>query len=64
MLDDLDLDRITDARTRELVQQLLNMLEDAMAALRLAQEENQRLRDEINRLKGEQGAPGSFSFPI
>ena len=53
MLDDLDLDRITDARTRELVQQLLNMLEDAMAALRLAQEENQRLRDEINRLKGE-----------
>ena len=57
MLDDLDLDRITDARTRELVQQLLNMLEDAMAALRLAQEENQRLRDEINRLKGEQGAP-------
>src|SRR6266851_1229177 len=57
MLDDLDLDRITDARTRELVQQLLNMLEDVMADLRLAQEENQRLRDEINRLKGEQGAP-------
>ena len=57
MLDDLDLDRITDAHTRELVQQLLNMLEDVMADLRLAQEENQRLRDEINRLKGEQGAP-------
>ena len=28
-----------------------------MADLRVAQAENQRLRDEINRLKGEQGRP-------
>jgi hypothetical protein len=28
-----------------------------MADLRVAQAENQRLRDEINRLKGEKGRP-------
>ena len=57
MLEDLDLSSIADERARELVQQLLNVLEDVMADLRAAQAENQRLRDEINRLKGEQGAP-------
>src|SRR2546425_548144 len=57
MLEALDLSSITDERARELVQQLLNVLEEVMAALRAAQAENQRLRDEINRLKGEQGAP-------
>ncbi len=57
MLEDLDLSSIADERTRELVQRLLNVLEDVMADLRAAQAENQRLRDEINRLKGEQGAP-------
>jgi len=55
MLEDLDLSSIADERARELVQQLLNVLEEVMAALRAAQAENQRLRDEINRLKGEQG---------
>jgi Transposase IS66 family len=57
MLDDLDLNSITDERARELVRQLLNLLEAVMADLRAAQAENQRLRDEINRLKGEQGRP-------
>jgi len=57
MLEELDLSNIADERAHELVQQLLNVLEDVMAALRAAQAENQRLRDEINRLKGEQGAP-------
>jgi hypothetical protein len=57
MLEDLDLSSIADARAHELVQQLLNVLEDVMAAPRAAQAENQRLRDEINRLKGEQGVP-------
>src|SRR6266571_4104785 len=55
MLEDLDLNSIADDRARELVRQLLNLLEDVMADLRVAQAENQRLRDEINRLKGEQG---------
>ncbi len=57
MLEDLDLSSIADERARQLVQQLLNMLEDVMADLRAAQAENQRLRDELNRLKGAQGAP-------
>src|SRR2546428_3646614 len=57
MLEDLDLSSIADERARELVQQLLNVLEDVMVALRAAQAENQRLRDELNRLKGVQGAP-------
>src|SRR3989442_15678600 len=57
MLDDLDLNSITDERARELVRRLLNVVEDVMADLRAAHAENQRLRDEINRLKGEQGTP-------
>ena len=57
MREDLDLHSIADERARELVRQLLNRLEDVRADLRAAQAENQRLRDEINRLKGEQGTP-------
>ena len=57
MLDDLDLSSIPDDRTRELIIRLLNIIETVTADLRAAQTENQRLRDEINRLKGEQGTP-------
>ena len=57
MLEDLDLNSITDERVRELVQRLLNRLEDVMAELQAAQADIQRLRDEIARLKGEQGQP-------
>src|SRR5690242_10979417 len=57
MLDDLDLSSITDDRTRDLIVRLLNLIETQAADLRAAQAENQRLRDEINRLKGEQGKP-------
>jgi hypothetical protein len=57
MLEDLDLPSIVDEQARELVRRLLNVLEEVMADLRAAQAENQRLRDEINRLKGEQGRP-------
>jgi hypothetical protein len=57
MLDDLDLTSITDQDTRELVVRLLNLIETLAADLRAAQTEIQRLRDEINRLKGEQGKP-------
>jgi len=57
MFEDLDLSSLAEERARQLVQQLLNVLEDVMADLRAAQAENQRLRDELNRLKGEQGAP-------
>jgi len=53
----IDLDGIREPHARELVVQLLNLLEEVMSALRESQAENQRLRDEINRLKGEQGKP-------
>src|SRR5215510_10887383 len=57
MLEEFDLHSIADERARELVRRLLNMLEDVMADLRASQAENQHLRNEINRLKGEQGTP-------
>ncbi len=57
MLDDLDLSSIADDWMRELVIRLLNIIETVTADLRTAQAENQRLRDEIARLKGEQGQP-------
>jgi hypothetical protein len=66
MFDDLDLSRIEDENTRELVGRLLNLVEKLSADLRDAQGEIQRLRDENNRLKGEQGKPkirGNTSKP-
>jgi hypothetical protein len=57
MLEDLDLTSIADDRTRELVRRLLNLLEDVRADLRAAQAEIQHLRNEMHRLKGEQGQP-------
>jgi len=57
MLDDLDLTGIQDERARTLIIRLLNLLETVSSDLRSAQEEIQRLRDENNRLKGEQGKP-------
>jgi hypothetical protein len=57
MLDDLDLSAIQDERARALIVRLLNLIEDLTADLRAAQEEIQGLRDENNRLKGEQGKP-------
>jgi hypothetical protein len=57
MLDKIDLNTIQDENARELIRQLLNLVEKLSADLRDAQVENQRLRDENNRLKGEQGKP-------
>jgi hypothetical protein len=47
----------TDERARELIVRLMNLVEKLSADLREAQAENQRLRDEIARLKGEKGKP-------
>ena len=52
MFDNIDLNAIQDENARELIRQLLNLVEKLSADLRDAQVENQRLRDEVNRLKG------------
>lgn len=57
MLDTLDLASIPDERSRDLIRQLLNLIETLSSDLRTAQADNQRLRDEINHLKGEHGKP-------
>ena len=57
MLDDLDLTSIADERLRTLIVRLLNLIDAQASDLRDAQAEIQRLRDENNRLKGEQGKP-------
>ena len=57
MFDEIDFSSIQIENARELIQRLLNLVEKVSADLRDAQIENQHLRDEINRLKGEQGKP-------
>ena len=57
MLDQAQLNRISDPETRHFVQQLANLLEQALDNTDALRAENQRLKDEINRLKGEQGKP-------
>jgi len=57
MLNDLDLSGIQDERAREVIVRLLNLVEEQGRELAEARAEIQRLRDENNRLKGEQGKP-------
>jgi len=57
MFENLDLESIQDEKARELIRQLLNLVEQLSTDLRDARVEMQRLRDEVNRLKGEQGKP-------
>jgi hypothetical protein len=56
-LNPIDLSNIQDENARELIVRLMNLIETVSADLRNAQIEIQRLRDENNRLKGEQGKP-------
>jgi len=55
MIDRIDLSRIQNEPTRELIVRLLNVIEQQPTVIRDLQARNQELRDEINRLKGEQG---------
>ena len=58
MLENFDPNAIQDLESaRQALVHLLNLIEDLTADLRTAQAEMQRLRDENNRLKGEQGKP-------
>ena len=58
LLDQLDLEQIQDvAQAKQAVVGLLNLVEALPATVRELQAEVQRLRDENNHLKGEQGRP-------
>jgi len=58
MLEDFDLNGIQDVEhARQGLVRLLNLVENLALENRELREENQRQRDEINRLKGEQGKP-------
>lgn len=62
MVDDLAVDpeRLSEPDLRRLVGRLLNLVEDLQAEIAALREENQRLRDEIARLKG---LPARPTFP-
>jgi hypothetical protein len=53
----LDLHQIPDEATRQTVGRLLNLVEQLHAQVQALTAENQQLRDEIHRLKGERGRP-------
>lgn len=58
MLDDFDFAKIQDLdAARQCIKHLLNLVEELKGHVDTFREENQRLRDEINRLKGERGRP-------
>lgn len=54
----VDLAQIQDVeQAKQAIVRLFNLVEDLQTTVRQLQAENQRLRDEVNRLKGEQGKP-------
>jgi len=57
MLDDVDLSGIADTEARRILDLLRNVIAVQVGEIATLRAENQRLRDEVNRLKGEQGAP-------
>ena len=56
-LPEINLDAISDLATREVVRQLLNIIEAQAAEIAALRAENQHLRDENARLKGGSGKP-------
>ncbi len=54
---DIDIDSIADQNTRIIVRHLLNIIEMQAAEIVRLKDENQKLRDEVNHLKGEQCKP-------
>ena len=48
-----EIERLEDPNTRQLVSVLLNLLEEVVSENMRLRQENQVLKDEINRLKGE-----------
>ena len=54
---DVNLDAITDPAARQVIAQLLNLIETLSADNQALRVENQHLRDELARLKGGSGKP-------
>jgi hypothetical protein len=54
---DVNLDAITDPAARQVIGQLLNLIETLVAENQALRAENQQLRDELARLKGGSGKP-------
>ncbi len=57
LLQSIDPDALPDEQLRPTLSLVLNIIEDLVVAVEALTAENQGLRDEINRLKGEQGTP-------
>ncbi len=57
LLANIDPEKIADESVRQTVIIRLNHIEDLSAVVNTLKAENQQLRDEINRLKGEPGKP-------
>ena len=49
----IDVNSLGDENIRRAIELLYNLIEDLCSGIRDLQEENQRLRDEVSRLKGE-----------
>ena len=52
-----DIDKIEDPASKKVMSVLLNLIEELASENARLRQENQALKDEINRLKGEQGKP-------
>ena len=57
LLQSIDPQQIADFEVRQTVEVLLNLIEQLNLKVKHLEKENQKLRDENNRLKGEQGKP-------
>ncbi|MFN0073273.1 MAG: hypothetical protein ACKVVP_17465 [Chloroflexota bacterium] len=57
ILQSIDPDALPDAQLRPTLRLLLNIIEELVVSVELLEVENQQLRNEINRLKGEHGTP-------
>jgi hypothetical protein len=54
---DFNIEEIEDSRLKEIFRKWMNYSEAQASEIKELKEENQKLKDEINRLKGEQGKP-------
>ncbi len=53
----MDINKILDPEIKSFVLELINTIEELQQIIKAQKEEIQSLRDEVNRLKGEQGKP-------